>query len=167
MGRKHFDFCIKNTKWHREIIRQYPKRTHVHGFSDFAPTEWKQVYKTYYSWCIMRQSYDEDGKLVPEKTIVTFPMYFDEASVFPNLAKAIDYVHETGEAEHIRPLGQPGAEWKIAKRYRDTEEIYDFEVFDNYYNNGYRFSLTKTETEKFCEWIETVNAYALSRSEPV
>ena len=167
MSRKRFDFIIEDTGWHRDIIRQYPKKTHVHGFSDTPPKTWRQVYKTYYSWCIMRQYYGDDGKIEPHSTVITFPMYFDECSAFPFLPRCIEKVLGTGEPQQARPLGQPGAEWRIARRRRGDEEVYDFEVFENYYNKGYRFSLSKEAACGLCTWLDEVNDYAMSRSEPI
>ena len=163
---KHFDFCVNDKQgWYRDIIRQYPKTTHVHGFGDKIPKEWKQVYKTYYSWRILRQRYDKKGNIIPERTEILLSMTWDEASVFPNLAKSIEYIVETGEDALLRPLGQPGGEWKISKNIF-RRECYDFEVFDNYYNTGYRFTLTPEQLTDFCKWLDMVNDYALSRGEP-
>lgn len=91
--KRHFDFCVgKQEGFYRDIIRWYPNTTHVHGFGDKVPRTWEEVYKTYYSWRVLRQYLDAEGNVVPEKTKVLFSMMFDEASAFPRLAEDIRFM---------------------------------------------------------------------------
>lgn len=162
--KRHFDFCIKKQDgWYKDIIRFYPRTTHVHGFGDKIPHTWKEVYKTYYSWKVLRQYLDEEGNVIPEKTQVLFSMMFDEASAFPRLSEDIRYMLENDIVFHVPGFGQPSAVWSV--RVCENSAV-KFEVFDNYHNNGFRFVLNQDETKAFCCWIDSVNAYALEHGEP-
>lgn len=162
--KRHFDFCIKKQDgWYKDIVRFYPRTTHVHGFGDKIPHTWKEVYKTYYSWKVLRQYIDGEGKVIPEKTHVIFSMMFDEASVFPRLAEDIRFMIATESAIHACGLGQPSAQWDISMC---ENGMVKFEVFDNYHNNGFRFVLSESEAKAFCCWIDSVNTYALEHGEP-
>lgn len=169
---KNFDFILEDDKEiKRTIIRFYPKETHIHSFDTSLPTCWEEVYKVYYSWGVLCQYYDDDGTI--ESTETLFRMTCDECSEFPNLSGAIKEVMNTGENMTLRAFGQPAADWEIRKREGlfflggKIFEVYDFEVFDNFKGNGFRFALDKNQTIGFCKWLDRINDYALKHGEPI
>ena len=175
MERK-FDFILRDDKgFFRDVFRYYPRRTHVHGFHEEPPKLWKDVYKVYCSWAILRQYYDEKTDNKIESSQVLFELDCDECSEIPNLSGIIKQVIETGETFERLTMGQPAGDWCIKQRKgryswndKDKEyEYYDFQVFNNWTNQGYRFSLDKDEVVKFCEWLDSINQYALEHSEGI
>lgn len=174
MARK-YDFVIDN--WgddYKTIMRWYPSTTHVHSFNDNPPDTWEKVYKVYYSWSILTHFYNDKGEIIPEYTKKMFEMSCDECSRFPELANIIREIMKTGKEFNYPTLGQPAADWHIWKEtgiraWKNNEpfEYYHFEVFDNFYNNGFQFTLTKEETENFCDWLDKINEIALKNGEPI
>lgn len=172
--KKKFDFVIKEDKgFYRDIFRFYPKYTHVHGFHDKSPKSWKNVYKVYYSWAIFRQYCNNDTENKIKRSKRLFGLSCDECSQIPNLSEIIKHVVHTGETFDEPTFGQPAGEWKVQQRkgYRRYDgayyEYYDFEVFDNWTNQGYRFTLDNIEVLDFCNWLDGINDYALKHSEGI
>lgn len=176
--KQKFDFVIDDDKsFHRDIFRFYPRRTHVHGFRDAAPKTWDGVYKVYYSWAIIRQYYDDDMENKIESSEILLDMSCDECSQLPNLPEIIKNVMNTGESFNFPTFGQPAGDWRIEQRichkygYDEADdkdyEFYDYEVFNNWLNVGYRFTLNKEETLKFCNWLDKINRYALEHGQGI
>lgn len=175
MSKKKFDFVLLDDKpYYRDVFRFYPKQSHVHGFTDEPPTDWTGVYKVYYSWKVMRQYYNDDTeKIEPESANDLFNMPWDECSEITNLAGVIRHVVETHEDVELIAFGQPASEWSI--KYIETN--YDWletqrhyikiVVWDNFQDNGYRFSLDLDEALKFAEYLDKVNDYMLKHSEGI
>ncbi len=172
--RKHFDFVIENETYRETVFRYYPKQTHVHGFGDESPKNWKEVYKVYYSWAIIDKFYDDEEHTKFDGYEFRMKMGCDECSVLPYLDDVIRNVIETGKAENnVEGFGQPSSDWSISKRSGDMGKVfnykpyeyYDFTVFDNWQNNGYRFTLDRKQVEKFCKWLDKINTYALAHGE--
>lgn len=176
--KQKFDFILDDrSSYHRDIFRFYPRRTHVHGFTDEPPKVWKEAYKVYYSWAIIRQYYDEEGRV--KEHIMLLDMPTDECSQIPNLPMIIEYVMKTGEEFDDFTFGQPAGDWTIKQnnRYSTMDllaendkcyyEYYDFQVFNNSTNQGYRFRLNKEKTIEFCKWLKVINQYALDHSEGI
>ena len=46
-------------------------------------------------------------------------------------------------------------------------EYYKFEMFDNWLNVGYRFTLDRKQVEEFCKYLDKINQYALEHSVPI
>lgn len=171
MERK-FDFVIHDDAFSRDILRFYPRRSHVHGYTDEPPTSWKAVYKVYYSWAVIRHYY-YNGEIEPESGEKLFDMPMDECSELPELSEIIKYVVLTGEPFDSFTVGQPAGEWCIKKEkchniFNDSKNIfYEFQVFNNLTNQGYRFCFNEIEALEFCDWIDAVNQYMLEHSEGI
>lgn len=167
-----FDFIINDDKqFYRTIFRFYPKNTHVHSFNDKAPQNWKEVYKVYYSWAIIRQYYKDDGKNIePSESERLLYFHCDECSKIPNLSEIIKYVVETGETYDYPTIGQPAADWEIIKINNfneDESDYYKFQVFNNWTDQGFKFFLTKEQALDFCNYLDCINQYALEHGEPI
>lgn len=171
--KQKIDFILHNDWFYKDIFRFYPRRTHVHGFDDDPPNNWSEVYKVYYTWAIIRQYYDDQsGFITPEESETLFEIEMDECSMIPNLPNIIRHVMGTGETFNYPTFGQPAGDWKIELHtYEDADgdscEWYKFQVFDNWTNQGIRFTLNKEETLKFIEYLERINQYALEHSEGI
>lgn len=59
MERK-FDFVIHDDAFSRDILRFYPRRSHVHGYTDEPPTSWKAVYNL--KWIPLTADHEEIKK---------------------------------------------------------------------------------------------------------
>lgn len=165
--KRKFDFILNKNRFHQDIFRFYPRLSDVHSFNDEPPKSWDEVYKVYYYWAIIRQHFDDNGKIESESSQILFQMYCDECSCIPELSGIIKYVIKTGKTFDYPTFGQPAGDWRISQRkgfsgWNGKEyEYYDFQVFDNWTNQGYRFVLDKMETLKFCDWLDEINQYAL------
>ena len=171
MERK-FDFVIHDDAFSRDILRFYPRSSHVHGHTDDPPTAWVAVYKVYYSWAVIRHHY-HNGEIEPESCEKLFDMSMDECSELPNLSAIIKNVIETGETFDYPTFGQPAGDWCIKKeKYHDAftdkeKVIYEFQVFNNLTNQGYRFNFDEKKVLYFCDWLVLVNQYMLEHSEGI
>ncbi len=165
--KRKFDFIIWDNKdYYRDIFRFYPRQTHVHSFNDVPPKSWKEVYKVYYSWAIIRQYYDENGKIFSSAKL--FNMDFDECSIIPDLYGIINYVDETEDIYDMPTWGQPAADWTIQKiKISENNIYYQFYVFNNVTNQGYRFRLDSDEKDLFCKYLDSINEYALAHGEAI
>lgn len=177
--KRKFDFVLFQNNYHRDIFRFYPRDTHVHSHNDNPPESWDGVYKVYYSWGIIRQYLDGYGKVESENSQRLFYMPCDECSRIPELSAIIKWVMDSGETYDHRTPGQPAGDWCITRRkgryewwqlehkYHENYEYYNFQVFDNWTDQGYRFTLNKEETLKFCEYLDAINNYALEHGEGI
>lgn len=150
--KKKMDFILVYNAYYKDILRFYPRETRVHGFADKPPKSWDAVYKVYYSWSIFRQ-YDDNKKLL-------FDIHCDECSMIPSLSTIIKEVIKTGKTFNYPTLGQPAVDWIISKRNKKYQ-YYDYQVYNNWTNQGYRFTLNKKKTVEFCDWLDKINQYAL------
>lgn len=164
-----WDYILYEDKHERVMFRLYPRHTYIHSFDDNPPTKWEEVYKVYYSWAIIKTYKDDDGKLEPESADRVFDMEWDECSNVVNLHAFIWWVIESQETFNYPTVGQPAADWIITPRdyYEEWEnkyyEYYNFQVFDNCRNTGFRFRLDRKQTEDFANWLEEMNNRALVR----
>ena len=165
--KRKFDFVLEDWKgYHRDIFRYYPRRTHVHSHNENPPKTWEEVYKVYYSWAIIRQYYDDNIENKIENSEILFLLDCDECSQLPNLSGIIKYVMETGKVFNYPTFGQPAGDWCIKKKKESEDcEYYFFQVFNNWTNQGYRFTLNKNKTLEYCEWLDKINQYALKHGE--
>lgn len=160
MNRKIFDFELYDNDYKRIIMRFYPKGTSVHGFeNDNVPMAWSEVYKVYYSWAILVQYKDWDGSIDCTKRL--FYMHCDECSEFPNLPSIIKSILNKEIDLYDYPVFSDGADWEI-ERSKDNNYLL-FKVFDSITNTGYRFILNDTQVDKFINWLEFINDYALRK----
>ena len=51
--KRKIDFVFEDEGRWRKVFRFYPRRSHVHGFDDKYPKNWKEVYKVYYAWSLL------------------------------------------------------------------------------------------------------------------
>lgn len=177
--KRKFDFVLSENPYYRDVFRFYPKGTHVHSHDDNPPESWDGVYKVYYSWGIIRQYLDCYGKVESEESQRLFDMFCDECSRIPELPAIIKWVMDSGESYDQPTFGQPAGDWHITKgngrykwsnheyKYNEDYEYYDFQVFDNWTDQGYRFTLDKESALKFCEYLDTINNYALEHGEGI
>lgn len=173
--KRKFDFVLYDDKrLYRDVIRFYPRSSHVHSFNNDPPTNWEDVYKVYYSWAIIRQYYksNDQNSIQPRSTKKLFDMSMDECSRIPDLSVIIKDVMNTGKTFHYPTMGQPAGDWKIERtKYYDFDnkkhKIYKFEVFNNWTNQGFRFWLKKDEVSQFCDWLDMVNQYMLEHGEGI
>lgn len=175
--KQKFDFVLKDWKgMYREIFRFYPRRTRVYSPDKNPSKNWEGVYKTYYSWAIIRQYYGDEPENKIECSEILFNMPLDECSVLPVLPEKIRKAISACDRcyrNSLGSIGQPAGEWYIEKRQRyhiitkqgKTRRIpYEecqMRVFNNWTNQGYRFTLNKEDTLRFCGWLDDVNQYAL------
>lgn len=157
--KRKMDFILRNDEsFYKDVFRFYPQSISVHSFNDNPPKNWDEVYKVYYSWAILRKyNYGKTQRL--------FDLPWDEGSGIPNLSNAIKYVIETKKDFVMRGIGQPSGDWYIYyKTYYsldgDTNYL-EFHVFNSFTNQGYKFILTIDECNKFCEYLNKINTYAL------
>lgn len=173
--KRKMDFTLMESDYRKVIFRFYPRQTFVHGFSDYCPKTWKEVYKVYYSFAIIQYHKDDNGNIESESADRLLYMYCDECSQIPNLKAIIEYIMDNDDYVFDEPtFGQPAIDWKISKRkgvykWKGNEpyEYYNFEMFDNWLNVGYRFILNRKEVEEFCKYLDKINQYALDHSVPI
>lgn len=169
--KRKIDFVLRDFPGiYRDIFRFYPRRSHVHSFDDDQPKDWSEVYKVYYSWAVIRQIYNDDSSgFIPEESEVLFRMDCDECSRLPDLQEMIRKVIHTGLNCNLMVHGQPAADWNISKNESlvDIPASYEFQVFNNWTNQGIRFALNKEETLKFIDYLERINQYALDHGEGI
>lgn len=171
MSKRKFDFVLTENRIYRDILRIYPNNTYIHSFDDNLPETWDDVYKVYYSFAIIRQYFDYNNQKNVKKSDVLLDINMDECSIIPDLPKFILYVIDTGETYDYSTLERPAAEWKIEKKSYTIQEVslneeifefhedYNFVVFNNWTNQGYKFSFDKDTTLLFCNWLDKVNEY--------
>lgn len=154
--KKSFGFVLEDSDKRRLIFRFYPEESHIHGFHDFCPTEWEQVYKTYYSWkiCI-----DENGV----KT--SFGSYRDEDCSFMNYVCVIRELIKNDKNDRREVHSLCGISWNISYRKR-AKDFIEFGLWTQE-NIGYRFRLDIDTAKRFAEFLERVDAYMMKHSEPI
>lgn len=165
--KKEWDYILKEDKYSITLLRIYPNQTRVHSFGNKPPKTWKQVYKVYYSWSIIKQYKDSNGSVEPNSSQRLMYMYCDESSNIFNLHLIIRWVIEQQKEYDEPTFGQPAGDWRIEinkgiNNWNDKPyEYYNFEVFDNWNGNGFRFTLDRKQTEDFANWLEKMNDRAL------
>lgn len=186
MKKKRMDFVTEGT-YKRVKFRFYPKSSHMHGFGEEPPKDLRSVYKVYYSWSV----FESDRVILfpagagPEtwgNYKMVFFMPWDECSCIAEglpaaLRSVLDY--ENPE-ERAYSFGQPASEWRIWCIHGteiledDLEEVsvpekdwFIFEVFDNFTDKGYRFSMEREDAERFYEYLNSINSHMLENGEPI
>lgn len=147
---------LEDSETRRLIFRFYPEESHIHGFHEFSPKEWSQVYKTYYSWkiCI-----DENG------VRTSFGSYHDEDCCFMNYVCIINELIENARNDRREVRSANGISWNISyrKRARDYIEI----GLWTHENIGYRFRMDIETAKRFAGFLEKVDNYMMKHSEPI
>lgn len=179
MERK-LDFIIDDNSQERLLFRFYPRQSHCHGFGEKCPRTWKEVYKVYYSWAIIKQ-YKENDKVV--RTKIMYKDICDECSCIGevsefchNLAKDIEIITTEKDEKvyllnnEIFPFGM-GTSWRIEKKdyswlLNGKDIRYKFFVF-SYNDIGFRFTLNKDRIKEFGDFLNHCCEYMLKHSEPI
>lgn len=158
------------------IFRFYTSKSSCHGFHDYSPKSWDEVYKVYYSYDIL----DIDGE-------VLFHQFCDEGSCIDEVSfvcdKLSDGIKEITKEDgtiisllnhELRALGY-GTSWIIneVKRinfiYTDDEETeysiynYIFNLFD-WNDVGFRFELDVNKMKEFGKYLSECCEYMLKNS---
>lgn len=165
--KKRIDYIFNEEENERKIFRFYPRQSHVHGFGEECPQSWDEVYKVYYSWKIIHQFRDNKNSEWESDTV--FEMSFDECSALgeiPYKTKSLKF----GEETFFGAMGY-GADWIIhyyeGDRRFSPKPYYNFIVWNNFTNQGYKFNLSQEESQQFLKYIDYVEEYMLKHSEPI
>lgn len=135
-----------------------PANTYVHGFENNPPKNWESVYKVYYAFKI-QEKYPFSDNVKWEDVLVTT---FDECSVIPYLPENLKKFDEVSQNNILkaRPFCD-GIDWMIEKlgEMYDKKIWYIVNLFDDH--KGCRFYLRGEEFDRFIEYLEFINDYAM------
>lgn len=154
--KRSFGFVLKEDETRKLIFRFYPEDSHIHGFHEFSPTKWEEVYKTYYCWKIL---INEDGRRT------SFGSYSDEDCCFMNYVCQINELIRKGKNDRREVPSFHGISWNIAYHKR-THDFLEFELW-THDNIGYRFRLDVKTAKRFADFLAKVDAYMMKHSEPI
>lgn len=172
--KRKIDFILYEDDYGKLIFRFYPRQSSCHSFNDEPPKSWKEVYKVYYNYGIIKQ-YKECSKCI--ESVVLFHSDCDECSIIDKVSARIKLITEGNKTiirtwrneeymidlfEEKFPLGM-GVSWKINEHKGD---MYTVEMF-NWNDVGYRFCLNKDRLKKFGEYLKYCCEYMLSVGEPI
>lgn len=144
-----FDFIINQDIFNITIFRFNPDKSRVYEDED-------KSLKIYYNWEILWQ-------LSKNEPIVLFNID-DENSALTQLVKSIKYaLSKPNQTVKLNTNGEPGSDWKIIYKQK-TQEFY-FEVFNNFFDNGFRFTISLEETHMFMDYLNKINNYMLNKNE--
>lgn len=166
--KQKIDFTIRESEDERLLFRFYPRRSHVHGFTDEPPKTWNKVYKTYFSWAIILQYKDF------QESVILFEEDFDECSVLEYMPDVIDNLPTTPEeTKTIQPFGD-GVTWEFTFVPEDSwrgkvinKSGYKVILWQNYTNKGYRFFLCEDKLKEFKDKVTYILSYMLEHSEGI
>ena len=159
----YFDFVIKETNRYTIVFRFYPEKSSMHGFHDEPAKSFREVYKVYYTWDIIKISNDRRRK--PERM---FGLSCDENSALLSLDELIEWcIIERKRNLKRRSFGD-GSSWELTYRYAGYAEQSQimFVVFDMDSDLGFRFQLAIPKAREFASYLETINQYMLEHSVP-
>lgn len=182
MGKKRkIDYVLMECKDKRLVFRFYPRQSSCHSFGNNPPASWKDVYKVYYNYAIIKQfKLNEENNWESE---VVFNSQCDECSILDEVGERCKLLgagketwtvrNEDGK-EHtfslcnnkIHPFGD-GIEWEI-HRYKswNEETFYEFLLFDSN-DIGFRFYLKGVDVSKFGEYLIECCEYMLRHGDPI
>ena len=178
------DFIISETEYEKIIFRFRPNESSCHSHNDKPPTSWREVYKVYYSYQIVKIDYEGDCS-------VLYDEHCDECSVIDEVAARCKLLSEgkkqvtitrkifNDEEEsrtirllnnEIHPIGD-GTSWFIRldplRRTLSRERLYEISMFKGFDNVGYRFWLTKKQLGEFGQYLEECCEYMLAHGDPI
>lgn len=182
--KKHIDYVIgcNDDVGRRYVFRFYPRQSHCHSFGDEPPKSREDVYKVYYSYAFLEQEKDANG--LHTITNVVYREYCDECSVMEHIAYCCgelangkeQYTLDDSRVEEVinildnefDPFGY-GTAWIIRKQYYTykKEIIYQFELWDNFDNKGYRFIIPQDRIKEFGEYLQSCCDYMLEHGEGI
>lgn len=174
MKTRKLDFVLRETSQYKIIFRFYPRSSSCHSFGDEPPKTWKEVYKVYYYYRIIKVWLDDNDHQV------LFDSGCDECSIIDEVAHRIKLISEgitvyrgtTSMNEPFTlklldneclPFGD-GVSWIIHKIPR--RKTYEFMLFD-YKNVGYRFSLSDDKFSDFGKYLNECCEYMLAHGDPI
>jgi len=173
--KRKIDFILYDDNDERLIFRFYPRQSSCHSFGDEPPKSWKEVYKEYFAYSVLKQYIENDGTIF---TITLFEEPCDECSVIYDVGfrcKLISEGRETytrmynGESytfdlldNEISPIGM-GTSWNIKKH---SDDLFKIEMF-NWNEAGFRFWLNKKELKEFSKYLEECCEYMLAHGDPI
>lgn len=176
MGKKikRLDFVLFEDDYEKIVFRFYPRKSNCHSFGDEPPKSWKEVYKVYYHYQIIKFYKDDDER------VILFTSGVDECSIIDEIANRMKLIsagttvykgtNRDGEAFSIKLLGEEvlpfgdGVSWTIDKRYRRKEYI--ITVF-NSNNVGYRFVMNNQQMTEFGNYLTKCCEYMLAHGDPI
>lgn len=167
------NFMISEDEDRKAMFRFYPENSHMHSHGEEPPKSLYDVYKVYYSWGIFTSFGDDEYE-------ESFYMDCDECSALEYLGDEIlEVISGATDSLTSRSIGQPGSIWNITYHRGFTfgdygEPIPDpardrltYEVWDNWSDKGYRFSMSVEKSKEFVEYLKKVNEHMLENGEPV
>ena len=164
--KKKIDFIFEDSGNNRKIFRFYPRRSHVHGFDDECPKNWKEVYKVYYAWSVIWQYRWDDSYEWDSRTC--FEMECDECS---ELVYLKDHILNLKPNETVDIPSLSAALWRIkffaGDLHRRIRPYYEFTVWERYSGRACCFWLSRKETRQFVKYLDYVQDYMLEHSEPI
>ncbi|MCM1165821.1 MAG: hypothetical protein NC299_13585 [Lachnospiraceae bacterium] len=154
--KKSFGFVLEQSEARTLVFRFYPEDSHIHGFHDFCPTNWEQVYKTYYCWKIC---------ISEDDVRTSFGSYRDEDCCFTNYSCVIKELIANAKEDRREVRSLSGISWNISYRKRAKDYI-EFGLW-THENIGYRFRLDVDTAKRFADFLEKADAYMMKHSEPM
>lgn len=181
--KRKLDYILSKSEDERLIFRFYPRQSHCHSFNDESPKSWKEVYKVYYSYAIIKQWRFCSSEQWESEIMFEEPC--DECSIIDEIAERClllsdgykTFEREDGERiplldEEVFPFGM-GTSWTISKieiSDYDDDSIkhisYKFILFD-YFNKGFRFVIEQENIRLFGEYLRECCEYMLAHGEGI
>ena len=172
--KRKIDFILKENNHYKIIFRFYPRSSTCHSFNDEPPKSWKEVYKVYYYYKIIKIYKDEERGFYHQ---ILFDSGYDECSAIDEVAARCKHLAEDKEMvvkevngkkyfvellnKEIITYGE-GVFWTIKKSGR----YFIFYMF-SYDNIGFRFYLSKEQTKEFGEYLDYCCEYMLANGDPI
>ncbi len=171
--KQKIDFLLKETEYEELIFRFRPRRSSCHSFNDKPPKSWKEVYKVYYAYSIIRRSKDDNY------VETVFDCHCDECSIIDEVGMRAKHISEGKRVveisckdetyvvkllnQEVHPIGY-GVSWSI-NRCHDKNK---FEVvLWGWDNQGFRFYLDKEKLGKFGDYLLECCEYMLAHGCPI
>lgn len=155
--KRHFDLIVCNDADIKTVIRFYPRQSIV--FNEYlTPNNWEDVCKTYMTFSILNYYWADIHPSVMFKSIK------EDGEGLRYLRDVLKYIIDKNDKKKYRvlPFGD-GAEWIIER----NRNIFTFNVFAYFYNNGFRFTLHKNKIKEFYNVLNEFLEYMLEHSETI
>ena len=171
------DFILHENKDKMLIFRFLPQKSSCHSFNDNPPTMWREVYKVYYAYEIIKV-WKADNFVETE-----FYCDCDECSIIDEVSTRIKYIIEgkktvtvnRSDEEYViellnnemMPFGD-GVSWIINEVTNTWNKEIEYEiVLWKYGRYGYRFYIGKDTLKEFGEYLEECCEYMLAHGDPI
>lgn len=134
------DFIFNNDIFSKNIFRFYPEKS-VYEIN-------KETKRICYNWEILWQLADNEP--------VTLFSINDENSALILLSKYIkSALNQPDQMFKYNTNSQPGSDWTII--YKSKTNECKFTVFNNFFDNGFRFVLNREDTYDFMHFLDKIN----------